>query len=68
MSSADRHERDAVSLMGGLLLVLLAGAFLLHDLTTVEVDGRWGAPLALIAVGAAGLASTLRRRDEERPD
>ena len=54
------HERDAVSLMFGLLAVLLAGAFLLDDLTGLDVDGRWVAPLVLIAVGAVGLLSTLR--------
>ena len=54
------HERDGVSLMGGLLLVLVAGLFLLHDLTTVELEGRWVGPAVLIAVGFAGLASTLR--------
>ncbi len=55
-----RHDRDTVSLMSGLLLVLLAGAFLVDDLTGLDVDGRWAAPLVLIAVGAAGLLSTLR--------
>jgi len=63
-----RHERDAVSLMGGLLLVLVAGVFLLGDLTSVDVDGRWVVPLVLLAVGAAGLASTLRPRDDERSE
>jgi len=63
-----RHERDAVSLMGGLLLVLVAGVFLLGDLTSVDVDGRWVVPLVLLAVGAAGLASTLRPRDHDRPE
>jgi hypothetical protein len=56
----ERHERDAVSLMAGLLLVLLAGVFLVDDLTGLDVDGRWVAPLVLIAVGAVGLLSTLR--------
>ncbi len=60
-----RHERDAVSLMGGLLLVLVAGLFLLADLTTVDLDGRWVLPVVLVTVGAAGLASTLRGRDGE---
>ena len=60
-----RHERDAVSLMGGVLLVLVAGLFLLADLTTVDLDGRWVLPVVLVAVGAAGLASTLRGRDRE---
>lgn len=55
-----RHERDTMSLMAGLLLVLLAGVFLVEDLTSLSVDGRWVAPLVLIAVGGAGLASSLR--------
>jgi hypothetical protein len=46
--------------MAGLLLVLLATVFLLDDLTGFDVDGRWAAPVVLIAVGAAGLLSTLR--------
>ena len=58
-----RHERDTVSLMAGLLLVLLAAVFLVEDLTSLSVDGRWVAPLVLIAVGAVGLASTLRHSD-----
>ena len=59
-----RHERDTVSLMAGLLLVLLAGAFLVDDLTGIDVDGRWAAPVVLLVVGAAGVLSTLRPRDE----
>ena len=55
-----RHDRDTVSLMFGLLLVLLAGAFLVDDLTGLDVDGRWAAPVVLIAVGAVGLLSTVR--------
>ena len=54
------HERDTVSLMAGLLLVLLATVFLVDDLTGLDVDGRWAAPVVLIAVGVAGLLSTLR--------
>lgn len=61
-----RHARDTLSLMSGLLLVLLATAFLVADLTTVDVDARWVAPAALLAVGTAGLLSTLRRSG--RPD
>jgi hypothetical protein len=55
--------------MFGLLLVLLAGAFLVDDLTRLDVDGRWAAPLVLIAVGAVGLLSTLRsaERDSTAP-
>lgn len=60
----DRHERDAVSLMGGLLVVLLAGLFLVGDLTDLSLDGRWVVPVVLLAVGATGLASSLRSRVE----
>ena len=64
-----RHERDSVSLMAGLLLVLLAGVFLVDDLTGLDVDGRWAAPLVLMAVGAVGLLSSLRsvERDSTAP-
>ena len=64
-----RHERDSVSLMAGLLLVLLAAVFLVDDLTGLDVDGRWAAPVVLIAVGAVGLLSTLRsaERDSTAP-
>ena len=55
-----RHDRDGLSLMGGLLLVLIAGIYLVTDLTSLQVDGRWVAPGVLIAVGLAGLASTMR--------
>ena len=59
------HERDAVSLMAGLLLVLVAALFLVSDLTSLEVDGRWVAPLVLIVVGGVGLMSTLRAHTAE---
>jgi hypothetical protein len=55
--------------MGGLLLVLVAGLFLLHDLTPVDVDGRWVAPGVLIGVGLVGLGSTLRgARPRQEPE
>jgi len=65
----DGGGKDGVSLMAGVLLVLLAGVFLVDDLTAVDVDGRWAAPVVLIAVGAAGLLSTLRsaRRGSTAP-
>ncbi len=56
----ERHERDAVSLMGGLLILLVAGLFLVGDLTDLSLEGRWIGPVVLIAVGAAGLLATLR--------
>lgn len=61
------HPRDGVSLMFGVLLVLLAGAFLVDDLTGLDLDGRWLAPLVLIVVGGVGLLSTLRATDRDEP-
>lgn len=55
-----RHERDGLSLMGGLLLVLVAVLFLVDDVSALDVDGRWVAPAVLVVVGLAGLGSTLR--------
>ena len=55
------HERDVLSLMGGLLLVLVAAVFLVDDTTGLAVDGRWVGPGLLVAVGVAGLAASLRR-------
>lgn len=63
-----RHDRDAVSLMSGLLLVLVAGLFLLQDLTPLEFQLRWVAPVVLIMVGAAGLLASLRQRSGDRAD
>jgi hypothetical protein len=56
-----RHERDVLSLMGGLLLVLIAVVFLVDDTTGLSLDGRWVAPGLLVAVGVAGLVGSLRR-------
>lgn len=56
-----RHERDVLSLMAGVLAVLVAGAFLLGDLTELRLDGRWVGPVLLLLVGGLGLAASLRK-------
>ena len=56
-----RHARDGLSLVMGLLLVAVAALFLVNDLSG-GVDLQWAAPVALILVGLAGLASSFRRR------
>ena len=61
-----RHERDAVSLMAGLLVLLVGGLFLLTDLTVLSLDERWIGPGVLLSVGAAGLLASLRSRDPDR--
>lgn len=64
----ERHERDAVSLMGGLLILLIAALFLVSDLTDLSLEGRWTAPVVLLSVGLAGLLGTLRPRQGESED
>ena len=60
-----RHARDAVSLVMGLLLMAVAGWFLLTDLTDVDVDLRWTGPAVLIGVGLLGLAASVRRGPQD---
>lgn len=64
-----RHDRDGLSLMAGLLLLLVGGLYLLDDLTTVRVDGDWVLPVGLVVIGALGLLSSLRsvRPSEQEP-
>jgi len=60
----NRHEVDVVSMVSGLLIVLLAGLFLLDDLTSLSVDTRWVVPMVLLTVGIAGLVTSLRSRTD----
>ena len=57
-----RHQADAFSLVMGLLFLALGGFYLVHDLTGPDLDLRWTAPAALIAIGVAGLTASVRRR------
>jgi hypothetical protein len=57
-----RHPRDAVSLILGLLLVAIAGGFLLTDATDVNLDAHWVWPAVLIGIGMIGLAASVGRR------
>ena len=58
---ARRHPLDVFSLVLGLALLAVAGAFLLTDLSDAELDLRWLGPAVLIAAGVAGLAASTRR-------
>lgn len=60
---AKRHPRDAVSLVFGLVLLAVAGLFLLVDLTDGSVDLRRVGPAVLIGIGVAGLTASMRRRE-----
>lgn len=55
-----RHDRDSLSLMAGLLLLLVGGLYLLDDLSSVRVDGDWVLPVGLVLIGALGLLSSLK--------
>ena len=57
----ERHPRDVLSLVLGLLLVVAGGLFLLVDAGGAELDARWVAPLVLVGVGGAGLLASRRR-------
>jgi hypothetical protein len=57
-----RHRVDVVSLVFGLLLLAVAGLFLAADVGGANVDLRWAAPVALIAIGIVGLTASARRR------
>ena len=57
-----RHAADAFSLVSGLLFLALGGFYLVHDLAGPDIDLRWVGPAALIAIGLAGLAASVRRR------
>lgn len=58
-----RHDRDAVSLMGGLLLGLIALFVLLDEATTLQLDVAWVLPGLLVAIGLVGLLASGRRRE-----
>ena len=62
MRSPQRHSTDVTSLVLGLLLLAVAAVYLVVDLSNASVDVRWAAPAALLAVGALGLAASVRRR------
>jgi len=55
-----RHPFDILSFVAGALFVALGIAFLVTHGDVVE-DAHWLWPAALLTLGAAGLASTLRR-------
>jgi hypothetical protein len=61
-SRTGRHPADAFSLVTGLLFMALGGFYLVHDLAGPDVDLRWVGPAALIAIGLAGLAASVRRK------
>ncbi len=54
-----RHPADLASLIAGLLLMAVGGAYLLSRVTNLYLDARWVAPVVLIGVGLAGLTGAV---------
>ena len=63
-----RHDRDAVSLVLGLLVVAAAALVLLEDVAGVDLDLRWAGPVVLIVVGALGLLGSVRGSEHDELD
>lgn len=62
-----RHEVDALSLVAGALFLAAAVAFLTAGDGVVD-HARWLWPALLVGLGAAGVASALRRDGERHDD
>ena len=63
-----RHAPDWFSLAAGLLFTVLGVTFAVAAANGWSVDGRWISSLALIALGAGGIAASLaatRRQQAE---
>ena len=56
-----KHPIDLTSLLAGLVFVALASVYLLAAATGNHVDASWVLPIALVALGLAGLAGGLTR-------
>lgn len=63
-----RHDTDPISLVLGLLLLVTALFFGLGGHGRAVSDHDWLLPVALVAVGAAGLLASLPRRHGRRRD
>ena len=65
-----RHDLDLTSLLAGAVFVAIAAVYLLGAATGTTIDGTWELPLALIALGLAGLVGglgrALRKPDEQQ--
>ena len=56
----NRHPLDLYSLITGLLFVTLGVLFMLDQQDVLHVDARWVPASVLLALGTAGIASSLR--------
>jgi hypothetical protein len=56
-----KHDLDLTSLIAGIVFVVIAAAYLVGVYTDVHIGAGWVLPVALIGLGAAGLAGSVRR-------
>ena len=56
-----RHPLDLTSLLAGLVFLSLAATYLFAAAAGHRVDATWVLPVALVALGAAGLAGGIVR-------
>lgn len=61
-----RHDPDYFSLAGGLLFTILGIVFVTAALTDWSLDGRWLAPIMLIALGIGGITASLAASRRQR--
>lgn len=62
------HDLDAVSLAFGLAFAGLGVSFLLTPLGLFDLPWEWVAPVLILGLGAAVLASALRGLRRSRPE
>ncbi len=61
-----QHETDFFSLAAGLLFTVLGIALAIDAAFDWTLDGRWIAPVTLIALGAGGVAASLAASNRQR--
>ena len=54
-----RHSTDAVALLAGALFITVGAAYLGGALSDTKIEARWVLPTVLIALGFAGLLTSL---------
>jgi hypothetical protein len=62
-----RHEPDLTSLIAGVTFCVIAIAYIVGEISNRTFQLRWVAPILLIGLGAAGLASSVLRARREPP-
>ena len=60
-----RHETDLVSFTAGLLFSAVGLAYLLPEVSDIEIETPWVVPTLLIGLGVCGLLSALTFRPEK---